>query len=285
MGNDLIVVKQLPVIEEQLRLVKASVAKRVERALSMVCTEDTYKDVKRERAALSKEFKEMEERRKEVKKAILEPYEAFESLYKECIMDVFAKADAELHDKITAVENGIKGEKRDGLIAFYEEYRESLNIPADLVPFDRAQIPVSMSESSKKLRERAKTFLDGISNDLKMIGTLPTRDEVLVEYYKTLSAPQASLIVDERHKRMDDIAKQNAQGEAVRAAQDAARAKVDAVLNEPDNAPLIAPSVEHTNKPSLEKIYFASFKVSGTIEQLRCLKKFLEEGGFEYVQF
>lgn len=285
MGNDLIVVKQLPVIEEQLRLVKASVAKRVERALSMVCTEDTYKDVKRERAALSKEFKEMEERRKEVKKAILEPYEAFESLYKECIMDVFAKADAELRDKITAVENGIKGEKRDGLIAFYEEYRESLNIPADLVPFDRAQIPVSMSESSKKLRERAKTFLDGISNDLKMIGTLPTRDEVLVEYYKTLSAPQAALIVDERHKRMDDIAKQNAQGEAVRAAQDAARAKVDAVLNEPDNAPLIAPSVEHTNKPSLEKIYFASFKVSGTIEQLRCLKKFLEEGGFEYVQF
>lgn len=285
MENNLIVVKQLPVIEEQLRLVKSSVAQRVASALAMVCTEDTYKDVKKERAALSKEFKELEERRKEVKKAILAPYEAFESLYKECITDAYTNADAEMRDKITAIENSIKGEKRDELIAFYEEYRESLNIPVDLVPFDRAQITVSMSESAKKLRERAKDFLDGVANDLKMIDTLPTRDEVLVEYYKTLSAPQAALIVDERHKRMAALAKQQAQDEAMKAAQDAAKAKVIAAMNEQVSAPLAAPSVERpTETPVGEKTYFVSFKVRGTIEQLKAVKKFLEDGGYEYEQ-
>lgn len=286
MENNLIVVKQLPIIEEQLRLVKESVAQRVADALSLVCTEDTYKDVKKERAALNKEFQELEARRREVKRAILAPYEAFEKLYKECVSNAFTKADAELRDKIAAVESGIKGAKQDDLIAFYNEYRASMNIPEDLVPLERAQINVTMSDSAKKLRERAAAFLDGIANDLRMIATLEYRDEVLVEYYKTLSAPQAALIVDERHKRMEAAAQRREEQEALRAVQNAAQSKIKAVLNEAPPAPASVPTVTPVvdAPPAEEATYFVAFRVHGTIDRLKALKKFLEDGGYTYEQ-
>ena len=113
----------MPIIEDQLRQVKASVDARVAQVLALACTEATYKDVKKARAELNKEFQDLEARRREVKKAILAPYEAFEKLYKECAADAFTKADAELKAKIASVENGIKGAKRDEIVAFYNEYR------------------------------------------------------------------------------------------------------------------------------------------------------------------
>lgn len=71
MENNLIVVKQLPIIEDQLRQVKASVDARVAQALALACTEETYKDVKKARAELNKEFQDLEARRREVKKRFL----------------------------------------------------------------------------------------------------------------------------------------------------------------------------------------------------------------------
>ena len=64
MNNELIVVKQLPVIQEQLQQAKKAVSARVEAACSLVCNEDTVKSVKEERAKLNKEFKLWEEKRK-----------------------------------------------------------------------------------------------------------------------------------------------------------------------------------------------------------------------------
>ena len=192
MENNLIVVKQLPIIEDQLRQVKTSIDERVAQVLALACTEATYKDVKKARAELNKEFQDLEARRREVKKAILAPYEAFEKLYKECAADAFTKADAELKAKIASVENGIKGAKRDEIVAFYNEYRASLNIPEDIAPFDRCGINITMSDSLKKLQGQASLFLQNVSNDLRMIETLEHKDEVLVEYRKSLSAPEAA---------------------------------------------------------------------------------------------
>lgn len=69
MDKEIIAVKQLPIIVEQLHEVKAEVTAKVEQALSLVCTEDTVKDVKKVRSDLNKELKDYEERRKAVKKS------------------------------------------------------------------------------------------------------------------------------------------------------------------------------------------------------------------------
>ena len=67
-ATDLIVVKQLPVIVEQLRGIKAAAEEKVEAALSLACTEDTVQVVKKRRAELNAIRKDLEARRAVVKK-------------------------------------------------------------------------------------------------------------------------------------------------------------------------------------------------------------------------
>lgn len=83
MGTKLqvITLKQLPIIEEHLQLVKADVETRTKNAMQLVCTEETRGDVKKIRTELGKEFASMEEQRKRVKEAIMEPYNQFEAVY------------------------------------------------------------------------------------------------------------------------------------------------------------------------------------------------------------
>lgn len=52
MSNELIVVRQLPVIEDQLRTVHDTIQARVSAVLEMECTEETYKEVKKARKIL-----------------------------------------------------------------------------------------------------------------------------------------------------------------------------------------------------------------------------------------
>ena len=103
MDTGLITIEQLPVISEKLQAVKESIQTRVNEALSLVCTEDTYKSVKKVRSDLNKEYQELEAKRKEVKNAIMAPYQQFEAVYKECAGDLYSQADIQLRAKITEV--------------------------------------------------------------------------------------------------------------------------------------------------------------------------------------
>ena len=89
MIKDLIEVKQLPVIEEQLRSVSTVIEERVKNATNLVCTEESIKTIKEIRAELNKDYKEFETKRKLVKEQVLKPYNDFEIVYKECISDKF----------------------------------------------------------------------------------------------------------------------------------------------------------------------------------------------------
>ena len=106
--NESIRVAQLPVIEEHLRSMKEAVDRRVDEALSLVCTEETVQAVKGVRSDLNKEFQTLEEQRKEVKRAVLGPYEQFEAVYKEYVSNAYKRADAALKGKVDDTEREIK---------------------------------------------------------------------------------------------------------------------------------------------------------------------------------
>ena len=80
--NALIVVKQLPIIEEQLKTLSSEIDKKVANAKSLIVSDTTVKEVKKVRAELNNEFKELEAQRKTVKEKVLAPYQAFEEVYK-----------------------------------------------------------------------------------------------------------------------------------------------------------------------------------------------------------
>ena len=111
LADSLIVVQQLPIIKEQLHSIKAQAQESVKEALSLACTEETLKVVKERRAALNRDRKDLDARRMAVKKQIMQPFEDFDEVYKECVTDVYGPADEALKGKITDVEAGLKADK------------------------------------------------------------------------------------------------------------------------------------------------------------------------------
>lgn len=297
MDNELIIVKQLPVIEDQLAAVKASITERVNQALSLVCTEDTYKDVKKVRSDLNKEYAELEAKRKEVKAAVMAPYEKFEAVYKDCAGDLYKEADQKLKQKIFEVENGLRQQKEEKLLEYFNEYRESSLIDAEFVALGDAGIKVGLTDSLASLKKQAKCFLDHIADDLKAISTHEDRDEILTEYKRGFNLGAAMSTVAARHKAIEDARKAREEAEARRLAQKEQQMALEAAIaaqvaqEAPTAAPAVVEAVESIPEtipvpeaPVAEKTYSTSFKVTGTLEKLKALKAFLVEGGYEYEQ-
>ncbi len=269
--RDVIIVEQLPVIAEQLRSIKAEIEEITSSALSLECTEDTVKEVKKERASLNKLYAEFEARRREVKEQILAPYNEFERVYKECVREPFSYADTKLQEKIRNVEQELKREKRDKLREYYEEYRTSIGLTERDAPFEEANINVTLTATLKSLKEKAKEHLDRVQRDLAMIATLENHAEVLAEYRYTGNVTDAIANVNARKKAIEE--------ELHRAEfiDDITNAEAIAKVNEALEA--FAPPVVIDGN---EDLYEVTFTVRGTIAQLKALREFLVNEGLEY---
>jgi hypothetical protein len=273
MIKDLIEVRQLPVIEEQLRSVSTVIDERVKNATSLVCTEESVKTIKEIRAELNKDYKEFENKRKLVKEQVLKPYNDFESIYKECISDKFRNADLILKGKIDNVENELKAKKEQEVKDYFEEYKTANNI--DFITYGQARINVTLSSSMKSLKEQAKQFIDKIVDDLKLIETQEHKTEILVEYKQTLNVSQAITSVTNRFKAIEEEKKKIEQEKelqkfVVDTAKESDKYSEQIILN--------SPSVEE----KIEEILTLKFTVRGTRTKLRELKQFLESGGYDY---
>lgn len=270
--NELIIVRQLPIIEENLKALKGEIELKASRAMNLFCTEDTVKEIKVVRADLNKEFTALEEQRKLVKSKVMEPYEAFEKVYKECVSEIYKKADVDLKSKIDEVDNGLRNEKEELVIEYFNEYQESRGI--DFVTFGQAGIKVGLSDSLKSLKDKAKAFVDKICDDLEMIKTQEHKEEILVEYEKSLNASQAITIVVNRHKAMEAMQEKVAQAQVVEAKEQERVAEVEKVVEL--SAPVAKPI-------EAEKKYKAVFEVTGTLDQLKSLKAYMEREEIGYV--
>ena len=277
---ELIRVVQLPEIEEHLQSIKVAVTQKVNDALSLICTEDTVKSVKAVRADLNKDLKDFEERRKAVKKAIMSPYEQFEAVYKECISDTYKKADAELKAKIDSVENELKEAKRTEVEAYFEECSKSVGV--DFVRLSDLNLNITLSASVKALKRQVKEYFDKVIQDLALIATLEHTTEILVEYRKTLDVSDAVLTVQERHKAIAEQEKRNAEASIIAEKQAETVEKVEKAVRESVTEEISAPEVEEAPPEGNEPVYEATFRVTGTLAQLKALKKFLKDGGYQY---
>lgn len=268
MIKDLIEIKQLPVIEEQLKNVSVSIDERVKSATSLVCTEETVKTIKELRAELNKDYKEYETQRKDVKEKILKPYNDFEDIYKKCISDKFRNADLILKGKIETVENELKAKKEQEVKDYFEEYKTANNI--DFITYEQAKINVTLSASMKSLKEQAKAFIDQRIDDLKLIETQEHKAEILVEYKQILNVSNAITIVASRFKAIEEEKRKQ---EKLRKQELENISQPIEVKNEekPDDEFVIVPVKKEI-----------TIKLNLYDEQLEQLKKFLNISNIEY---
>ena len=285
--------QQLPIIVERLHSVKADIERRTAEATSLICTEETYKSVKDARAQLTKEFKEYEAQRTAIKSKILEPYNAFEQVYRECVTAPFQQADAELKQKITDVTSGIVAQKTEALMDYYGELVEASDI--DWLDDLTYRPKVNMSDSVTALKKQAKAFVDGIVSDVTAIDAMESSAEVMVEYRKNLDLPTAIKVVDNRHKALEEQRRLEEERRVRQAEREAAAEKVRAAAaaaaqTQPEPAQEISvdpempvqPDAEPVSQPKPEPILMTRFYAKGTKAQLIGLKNYLEKEGIEY---
>lgn len=280
-NQELIVIKQLPIIEEQLKEMSAEIDVKVAEAKKLVCTEDNVKAIKQVRADLNREFKEIETRRKQVKEQVLAPYMQFEEVYKQYISDKFKSADLDLKNKIDDVEKELKEQKENTIRDYFEEYKTSKNI--EFIKYEQARINVTLTASKKSLQEQCRTFIDKIVDDLNLIDTQEHRDEILVEYKQTLNVSQAITTVTNRFKAIEDERKKQEEikqkqlEEARKIAEENIKNQTQATKQALDNF-----VIEKPVEVKQEEKLVLRFKVRGTKAQLKSLKEFLINGGYEY---
>lgn len=299
-SNDLIVIKQLPVIEDRLDDAYNAVQERLSAASGLAVTEDNYKEIKKTRAELNKEFGELESMRKRVKQALEGPYKRFESGAYKRIADAYKNAIEKLDSDIKDVEGTLKTERQKELFAYYEDYRKSLGLSLDFADARRSGIKIGLSGSMKSYKDQARQYLDRIDGDLKMIDTLDNRDEVLAEYRVLLNVADAVRVVADRKKRIEEERQRREAEAAEKAARDEHIAAVQAAIeeNEPSGAAgssetlsdgqgdaLASPTAqvaEEQSGVSESQVYSTVFRVTGTLDMLRALKVFLVDGGYEF---
>lgn len=269
----MIVVRQLPIIEERLREAAEDIKRRTEEACQLACTEESLQTVKKVRAELNREYQEYEAARKAVKNKIMAPYEEFEQTYKFCIADSFQKADRELKGMINSVEFHIRDRKEKKLREFYAMHLEAAGLDYSDFPFERCGLSVTMSASEKSLKEAAKGWIAQRKQDLEAISAMESADEISAEYKSCLNMAQAVKTVQERKAEAERERLAREAKEADKAAKAAAVAA--------EKAQGLAAPVPVKNEAE-ERVLELHFKVWGTREQLKALKKFLEDGGYKY---
>lgn len=286
MESQIITIKQLPIIEERLQLIKAEIDAKTQHVLALDCNDATVKAIKSLRADLNKDFGDLEEKRKEVKRAVMSPYERFEEVYTECVTNIYKKTDAILKGRIAIVENAIKANKEKEIRAYYDEYAESLGI--DFVPYEKSGITVTLSASAKKLKEQAAAYLDRIADELKLIGTQPQdlQPEILVEYKRTVNVAYSIQTVIERKKAIEEEAERARQQAEQQTIYEAAEARVDEAVESygEEQQEAIAPPTVAEAQEQPAKLYRVAFAVNGTLEEIKALKNFLVNGGYKYEQ-
>ena len=273
--GSLIQIVQLPIIKERLHLLKGFVDQQVADAMAMVCTEDTVIQVKQMRAELSALFNEAEVQRKNLKTAIMQPYNDFEAVYKECISEPFKKADLDLRGKVAAVESEMKRASEQRLREFFDELTYSRKI--SFLTFEQTGITVTMADARaktqppKKLREQVEQFVDRVAQDVDTISAMPDGTEILSVYKSTLNLTRAISIVNERHQQIERAREEQERRSNLKAQEAEAVRKVEAF------SPPVADKISST-----EDLLTCTFTVNDTRERLILLKRFLDANGYKY---
>lgn len=258
--------KGITQIEDNINDVKEYALKLSEYYNIKEFDEETLKDAKNERAEVNKFKDKVADFRKEITNKFNEPLEKFTTTAKETEKILKDTYDT-INGQIKSYEDKQKKEKEEEVKNYFNELCEAESI--DFVNYEQANINVTLSATMKSLKEQAKKFVDKIVDDVNLINSTQFVDEIMIEYKKDLNVSRAITEVNNRHAELEKVKQQKEE-------QIEQKLNDKEMLNRIDN--LSAPKVE---KPS-EEVFEMTFKVRGTKEQLKAVKEFLVNGGYDY---
>jgi hypothetical protein len=252
--------------------------------------EEQIREAKGDRARLNKFKEAIEERRKEIKRKCLEPYERFEIEVKEVLWYV--------EKPIKAIDEQIKGYEEKGREEKREEIEEHYDNDSVSSPEIRKLLPLEKIFNEKWLNAtykigdiRIEIFksIEKFMKGLEVITSLKTEYEGQIKdkYIETLDLTVALAEkerLEEQKKRLEEVEVSKIQASKTQVSKTQGAKKARTLTEgaiELQRQPVSAngASVKDTRE---ERIYEVCFRVRATERQLNELKTFLIGNGIEY---
>lgn len=264
--NEIVKIEQMPKVFSQLEMIGTFIDEKIKDIDILNCTEENKQEVKQRRTEINNILKELDDRRKFIKKKILEPYEMFNDKYEQECKGKLVSASELLKTKIDTIEEKQKKDKYNELFDFAMEYIAANDIQ-DYVTFDDINLNISLSASMRSLKEQIIAFCEKVKQDIELINMEEYRDEILYEYKKNHgNFVQCKTMVLERHRELDEIAKKKVEELEKQEQQQKNVEKVEEII-----API---EIEEKQK--------FQFTITCTITQAKMLKEWLENEEIEY---
>lgn len=247
---DLIVINQLPIISEQLDKVKDEIKRRTAFADTVTVSEENRQEIKKIRAAMNAEKSRLDEVYKKALEAVIAPIQVVQDKYKDCV-GLYTKANSQLKAKIDVIEDGLKLEKENSVKEYFEELVTAKKI--DFISFERLGLKITLSVSEKKLKEQVNNIVERVATDLKAIEIQENKEEILVEYKKSLNVSEAVSIVDARHKAIQEEKERKAKQAEQRARELAAAKAVEDVARQQEQIQQAHMQKENNNSEPIQE--------------------------------
>lgn len=267
--TDLSVLPQ--VIETNGEELKAWLAEKLTQYNEIVVTPETIKAAKDDKAKLSKLRTALEERRKEVKRQCMAPYEDFERKYKE-LLALIDEPIGKIDTQIKALDEQEQQEKYNRVKDYFGCcMASSLDVPID-VNFDRILNPKWKNKTMKEdtLEKEIWDTLCRIKADVEELNSYYTgsphytaiMNTYVQGYDKACALAYAAALVQQEQRQ--------------RAAQQPVREP------EPTPPPVYEstpePPVQEQNEPRITGM----FRVTGTKQQIIALRDFMRENQIKF---
>ena len=201
---------------------------------NMVYTDETIKDAKSDRALLNKFKTALEDKRKEVKKQCLEPYNQFEKQIKELVAIIDEPVKL-IGEQITEFEDREKAEKHEQIIELFNKAGFQSFVTLEQI-YDPKWL--NKSVSLKSIEEELTNTVYRIGHDVTTINSLKEYSfEALEHYKKTLDLASAiaegQRLADIQKRKLEHEAEVKAREElAKKQAEERAKAETEANLHE-----------------------------------------------------
>jgi hypothetical protein len=287
----------LKAIEWNHEQIKNELAVRLEKYKGLTYSDDQIKEAKSDRATLNKFKTAIEDKRKEIKKTCLTPYEVFESKVKE-ILALVDEPINEIDVQVKAYEEKQKDEKK---LVIEGVYQELIGDMKEILPLAKLWNEKWLNTTYKlsNVTEEISMAIDKVRNDLQVIDTIEGEYTLQVKdkFLQTLDlsvALKEKTRLEEQAKKIKEFdreqhQKKMAEAEKIIQAEKERQAKVDAMKQNQNINPVpaqevilpqpVAAEVKVEVEEQLEQI---DFRVWVTKEQKQALKQFLIETKIKY---
>jgi hypothetical protein len=215
--------------------IKKAVISITEQYKGLAYTEEQLQEAKKDRAMLNAMKKDISDRRIQVKKALLEPYDVFESEVKEVVALIDEPIEM-IGKQIEAYEDKVRDEKNTALAQFFSENIGELS---EVVSYERIFNPkwLNKTASLSSCKAEIQKIIDDINTDLAaIISSVDEKYQVFAKDYYLQHGFNLSKALGEANRiqemdkkaEADRKAREEAERQREEARKEAERAKEEA---------------------------------------------------------